>query len=368
MPISLITGLPGHGKTAYLISLFLKWEQEGLKRKIYVVGEYDSDAQGNDEDIQGIVFLRELKLDIKFITYADIVNWEDFEKGSLIVIDEAQEIFKQRMKGEAPQFITRLSKHRHGGFDFILLTQDPRLLDAWARKLIDSHQHIKRLFGSNFQAVFTWSDKCSEAPRDKKEQRTAITSITRIPKKVFGVYKSASSHTIKSSVPLKLKLSAFMFLLVPIAGYFFVTNTQMFKDVKTVNDGGVLNSSGSSSASTTAALTKLIAPNLSNKTPVPVYEDQLLIDQQLKYYGYLKVSSKHGLNSIDLKLIHLDKTITNLTLSDLRSEPDLTFSFPTLNKIILKQSGRIRTLYKINQSTNPYKQQSFSVNDLFNTK
>lgn len=154
MLIELITGLPGNGKTAYLISLLLEWEKQKLKRKIYLVG---------------IKLLRDMDLDIEIATYEDVKHWQNFEDGSLIIIDETQEVFPQRSKGEAPEYITKLSKHRHQGFDFIFVTQDPRLLDAWSRRLVASHQHIKRLFNSTWQVVFTWSDKASDNPRDRRE-------------------------------------------------------------------------------------------------------------------------------------------------------------------------------------------------------
>ena len=38
MPIELITGLPGNGKTAYTMSRLLEMEKRKSKRKIYIVG------------------------------------------------------------------------------------------------------------------------------------------------------------------------------------------------------------------------------------------------------------------------------------------------------------------------------------------
>lgn len=329
MPLELITGLPGNGKTAYLVSLFLDWEKQKLKRKIYCVG---------------IEFLRELDLDIEFLEYSDVPKWQELEHGSLIIIDEAQEIFPQRMKGNAPDFITDLSTHRHHGLDFILVTQDPRLMDAWVRRLIAKHQHIKRLFGSNWQVVFTWTDKACDNPRDSKEQRSAINSLKRLPKQVYGVYKSATEHTIKSSVPKKVILSFFFILFFPVAGYLAFTNISMFQEEPSTPT--------QNKSSTTNSLKTMIAPSLSTPQPQPINK---LIDHELIFYGYLKLNHKRGIEQIFIDLVTPNGN-TKLTLQDLRSEPDLTFSLPSRNKLVLTQSGIVKTLYRAPYPTEPKNQ------------
>lgn len=343
MPIKAITGATGDGKTSFLVSQLLKLEKEKSKRHIIIVGRYDPDYDPESkEDIQdGIIFLKQLKLDIEYIEYSDLMHWETFEYGSLIIIDEAQKILKQRTRGDAPAYITSMSTHRHLGLDFIFLTQDPRLLDAWARRLVKHHTHIKRLFGTTFQVAFVWSDKMVDDPRDTKEQRTATKSLTRINKDSYGVYWSAKTHTIKRSIPTKIITSLLTFILVPLVGYYAFTSINMFDSPEEKKQN-----------TESTSLTKLIAPSLTSQPVQKIEKSDKLIDQELIYYGYLKLNHKNGIEDVYLELI-TDHGKTKINIHDLRSEPDLTFSIPTRSKIILNQSGVTRTIYRTAYQTKP---------------
>lgn len=206
--IRLVTGLPGHGKSLFVMSLIDK-EAKATKRQIYLAG---------------ISQFKKTKIDnyqkrLHLITYEEIKDWKSFVTGSLVVIDEAQEIFPQRQKGNAPDYITDLSTHRHHGLDFIIITQDPRLLDAWSRRLINEHINIKRLWGTNIQIHMKW-DRCVDTPRDPKEFRNATRKFSIINKDYFGWYKSADEHNVKKEVPAKLLIGLVVVGAFPLVLYF----------------------------------------------------------------------------------------------------------------------------------------------------
>lgn len=321
MPIQLITGLPGNGKTAYYVSQLLELEKSGSKRKIYIAG---------------IEILKPLNLDIQFIDDIEVQNWQKFDDGSLIVVDEAQNIFPQRSASKtAPDYITKLSEHRHKGLDFVFITQDPRLLDAWARRLVAEHRHIKRIFGSSFQAVFIW-DKASDNPNDKWERQACVKKVTRLPKHVYGVYKSAAVHTIKRSVPVAVYVFLAAFVLFPVLAYWVFNNVNL----------------GDNSTSKTDNLPSINDSELSIKSNIPKTDTDIIESDHFR-----------NLDFIDNDLIFLDAIIygkyttikiamineygeTTFYLDDLKDEKGLQYSLISQNKLLLKQAGKRRILYR----------------------
>ena len=106
MPLSLITGVPGSGKTAWMVSqLMSRPDLQG--RPLYVCG------------------IPDLKIPHEDITQDEARNWPEWAPtGALIVIDECQKVFRPRKSGsDVPAYVSELETHRHRGLDFFLLTQ-----------------------------------------------------------------------------------------------------------------------------------------------------------------------------------------------------------------------------------------------------
>jgi hypothetical protein len=79
----------------------------------------------------------------------------------------------------------------------------PSQLYPFARALVEGHTHTARKYGTEFIETFTWGEMCEEVksiPRREAAQR----STRRLPKAAFGAYKSATLHTIKRRLPVKL--------------------------------------------------------------------------------------------------------------------------------------------------------------------
>lgn len=120
--ITLITGLPGAGKTTYAMSSVSK-----VKDRIVCFSGIPLTDEG------------------KALGWLEVEKWTDSPEGALIVIDEAQRLFRPTQAGKAiPEDVANLETHRHWGYDVILITQQPMLIHANIRVLVGRHIHIRR--------------------------------------------------------------------------------------------------------------------------------------------------------------------------------------------------------------------------------
>lgn len=248
MPINLVTGTPGAGKTLYTLSKLVPSLMAPLK----------SDDGSTLERRLVVGGVRDLLLDHEPIDVPRIRDWDSYSKqppswaglerapgtpaldvpmradnwhlwcrpGDLIVIDEAQHCFKPMAAGRAvPSFISNLEEHRHYGVDFILVTQHPNLLHANVRALVNPHRHVRRIWGRSATMVYEW-DRCSPVTSTK----TASSTTWRHDKKAFGIYKSAELHTkFAQRIPLPAVLAVAAFVALPYLAWRAMDRT-LFKD------------------------------------------------------------------------------------------------------------------------------------------
>lgn len=168
--ITLITGAPGAGKSAALVDLISKLSKD---RAVYSSGIPD------------------------FSVAHEVLDkpeaWhESVPDGSIIVIDEAQRIWRPRGPGsKVPPDIAALETHRHRGLDFYLVTQSPRLIDSNVRGLVGRHIHLREI-GVLGRWWYEWpevSDNCANSWKTAPFKRRF-----RLPKSSFSLYKSSSLH------------------------------------------------------------------------------------------------------------------------------------------------------------------------------
>lgn len=183
MPIMLITGLPGSGKSLSAVEVLYREVQKGTGRTIYCVG-IDGLADGLAEPLD------------------DPMRWQDLPDGSLIVVDEAQKFFPARRAETLPP-VRALSEHRHRGFDFVLITQHPMMIDAYVRKLVSEHVHVVRRWGASVSTKFRWSEVVEDVQSVSMRARASET-VWRYPKDLYRLYKSATLHTVKRKLPWQL--------------------------------------------------------------------------------------------------------------------------------------------------------------------
>jgi zona occludens toxin len=190
--ITLITGVPGVGKTALLVSMLLEVE---AGRPVYCDG------------------IPELSL--PHIPCPPVSEWTEtvddpssqdgrklvftFPPASIICIDECQRIYRARAaSSKIPDHVAALETHRHTGVDFWLLTQKAGFVDPTVRGLVGRHIHIRETWLG--RRLYEWpeiGDPESKASRDVSAKRK-----WKLPKKVFDKYKSSQLHvTTKRRMP-----------------------------------------------------------------------------------------------------------------------------------------------------------------------
>jgi zona occludens toxin (predicted ATPase) len=196
--IRLITGLPGSGKSLRAIWYARKAISDG--RSVYIYG------------IDGLQDFGWLPLD-------DPNQWESLPDGSLVIIDEAQKVWPTRRSGDAPPYIKALSEHRHHGFDFILVTQHPSMLDAYVRKLVGTHEHVIRQFGAQVSKVITWGE-CYDDPQSLATRQRGTESLWKYPTDCYSLYKSATLHTVKRLIPFRVAIIPILLLLTCVLSWF----------------------------------------------------------------------------------------------------------------------------------------------------
>lgn len=189
--IELVTGLPGNGKTLYTISQ-VKERAEKENRAVFYHG------------------IPELTLNWEQID--DPKEWAKCPPGSIIVLDEAQKVFRNRSMGSTPpEYVQQLETHRHMGIDIVMITQHPSLIDPAIRRLAGRHQHLVRIWGTEASTVHRWDavkDNCDKQRSDSEKKKWVFD------KRVYGFYKSAEVHTVKRSIPGRVKMLGVLLVLL----------------------------------------------------------------------------------------------------------------------------------------------------------
>lgn len=197
--ITLITAVPGSGKTLSAIAIILKAIAE--KRMVYT---NISGLQKELIDPTG-VYLHDAPDD-----------WRETPEGSLVIYDECQQPHlypsdAKRGKVEDER-LTAMETHRHTGHDLIFITQAPTFVHHHIRKLVGEHIHLYRARGVSGAMKYTWSHTCDN-PNDRAEQQRADSYFWKYDKSLYKYYKSASVHTYKFKVPKKLATLSFFILM-----------------------------------------------------------------------------------------------------------------------------------------------------------
>lgn len=188
--ITVITGVPGAGKTLFAIQKLLL-PMVGTSIKI------DNDY-GDQVEVPRTIFtnINGLLVDHELIqadTDQGLHNWHNWAKpGSVIVFDEFQRAWPPRPNGsKLPEDLSALDTHRHMGVDFILITQNVMNCDRHLHGLTGRHLHVRRMAGLPMCVVYEW-DHCS---RSLQFKNAMARKPWRYDRKIFKLYKSAKVHT-----------------------------------------------------------------------------------------------------------------------------------------------------------------------------
>jgi zona occludens toxin len=185
--ITLITGIPGRGKTALLVSMLMEYEKKA-ERPLFVMGVPS--------------------LQIEHIVAPPVTEWTEmrpspedptlelayftFPKNSILIVDECQRVYRPRASAsKVPPYVAALETHRHTGLDIILLTQKPKLIDTNVRELVGRHIHIRDGLLGRF--LYEWPHIADGESR--LDRADAAKRKFSPPKEAFTKYKSAEAHT-----------------------------------------------------------------------------------------------------------------------------------------------------------------------------
>jgi hypothetical protein len=183
MGMYLVTGQPGHGKTAYAIDKAFQFQKQG--RSIYAHGIKDFDYQR-----AGWTFLE------------DPTKWEELPDGSVIILDECYTVFPNRNPGsKVPPHVEAMARHRHRGFDFILIAQQGLQLDPFLRGLYEEHVHVRQ---TSIMKSKTKLKRWTAYQGNVGGPCGDVVDWVR-PKYVFDYYTSTTLITTKRSLPMWMR-------------------------------------------------------------------------------------------------------------------------------------------------------------------
>lgn len=212
--INLLTGVPGAGKTCYMMQFLLDARREG--RPLFVHGIPELKIPHTP------IFCKALSCKVCHdimppeSSDVDVLYAEDWDKwapdGAVICMDEVQNIYRPRKQSqEAPTSVMAFETHRHSGLDFWLLSQSPMLFDSNIRRLVSRHIHLKGNWAGRNQ--FEWGE-CQE---NLKSTSGAVKSSYKLDKRNFALYKSAELHTKQSR---KIPPAVFALVVLLVGGVF----------------------------------------------------------------------------------------------------------------------------------------------------
>jgi len=220
--ITLITGVPGTGKTAHVVAQMAA----ETKRPFFVMGI--PDLKVPHSPVPPVADWVELRPDPDDATV--MLPYFTFPPHSIVVIDEAQRIYRPRSAGtKVPPIVAAFETHRHTGVDFWLITQGPALLDSNIRRLVTKHWHIHPTpFG---RKLLEWS-QCRD-PDSKSDRNDALKSNYAPPKSAFSLYRSAEVHTVvKRGIPKTAVIAVACLFLASALGVY------AYQRIKTRVNGG----------------------------------------------------------------------------------------------------------------------------------
>ncbi len=159
--------------------------------------------------------INELTLDCWF-EFDHPKTWFDLPDNSIVVIDECQKQdagfgAMSHMK-QQPPCITELETHRHRGFDIFLITQGPHLINSRIKPLVNVHFHLRRVHGWDKAKLYR-SDGIIANPENKNNLKDLEVKWFKPDKDFYGVYSSATMHTVKKRLP-KVFIYAFLVFIV----------------------------------------------------------------------------------------------------------------------------------------------------------
>ncbi|WP_031438750.1 zonular occludens toxin domain-containing protein [Methylobacter tundripaludum] len=224
--ITLITGTPGAGKTAWTVQELTRLPSQ---RKVFIHGVPElkiahepiyclSDLCDHCRALTEIAENEDGEQWVKVVATGLsaylVEQWQEWAtEGSLIIVDEVQRVWRPSSK--VPDEIAALETHRHKGLDFWLISQGPHLF----------HSNIRLLIGRHIHLVSSWKGRNEyefpECRQNVSSRGDAVIRPYSLPKKIFHLYKSSSLHTVhKHRKPMSFYLLILVVLISLVLGFY----------------------------------------------------------------------------------------------------------------------------------------------------
>lgn len=134
------------------------------------------------------------------------------QRGSLLVVDEAQMCFDSRnWKDTGPAVLRFFEYHRHFGLDIVLITQSPGRLDKALVRLSNEALHVKNLRFLGSWAGSRYVVNVRQTPYDRE---CMATMRGHYDTDIFGLYRSA---VMNSRARVSKAAMSKVMLLIPAA-------------------------------------------------------------------------------------------------------------------------------------------------------
>lgn len=150
---------------------------------------------------------KELKLP-GVIPFPDPRKWQEIPPGSVLYVDEAQEVWRSRTAAaRVPSEVLAMETHRHGGIDIVLITQSPSFIDSHIRHLLSgegAHEHLIA-YGDKKSRLFSFAE-CYDDVRSLATRARGEFEVWDHPTELYGMYFSASVHIKKGKIPWKQRV------------------------------------------------------------------------------------------------------------------------------------------------------------------
>ncbi len=217
--ITLITGGPGTGKTAWLLDQLLELRKIEPNKLLFVHGVRNLRGIAHEtiyckSQLCDICRSQDIPDNAKYVEGWPLWKQSD----SLIIVDEVQRIWRPRAGGAQPSdAVSGLETHRHYGVDFWLISQGPHLFDNFIRLLVGRHVHLVARWSGRTQ--YEWP----ECKQDVQSRGDAVIRPYRLPAHVYKHYDSAEVHTKQNKrKPISFYATIFALILAAAMTVFVI--------------------------------------------------------------------------------------------------------------------------------------------------
>lgn len=208
------------------------------------------------QGFEGLLPVRTIYANIKALKIDNIrpleYDWRDCPDGSIIVIDEVQNVDPyDKEKDKHNPIIRDLTIHRHRGFDFYFITQYPNLLHPVAQVLIGVHYHLTVPWG--------WRTRVYQWGSIRTFPNTLVNKVNverkfdfNPPASLFKLYKSTTINTHEKRLPWKPLILVSLFILACLVVLFM--NLSKAKKSRLITNESVVASAPASTPKTASAV------------------------------------------------------------------------------------------------------------------